>query len=481
MVKKDNQQQKKYRLQQELEKLFIEEWGGPRSELALVYLRQNVIPRLVSCIITNHHYLENNTFLDILANKLNTEFAYPPAFAEGLSADVVNTAIKVLGRHETPQNHPWHPWEVILRMLTIGKSINDIVEKTCFSESYIEVFRKKYLNFSKAAQGEGEWSDDFARLPELGGYGSQLIRFMEDFRRRFKVFKNYYARLQAEQVIFDLELPVDAGRLLRLLEGMYHLEGRFTRGEMIRLLTEKTGRAVNQCSGMLADRDKGEVTELIDKLIENHWLVSSGGSDTKLFLAPKGARLVVPVLAPRLAGEIMEILRSNKSSRISCAAELLMGKNPEVVVHVIKQLVQQQDPVVPVLFKALFHKVSKPVLLEIIAGCGELGGNTAAELLTGALQHRDSMVRVKACQSIGKLGDRSFYFHLIGALQDKVPLVRENAVKALGMLGMQPAVSHLEKVMNNPEESPSVRHGAREAISQLKAAPEKNRQGDPLT
>lgn len=33
-----------------LEKMFTEEWGGPKSALALAYLRDTVIPDLIYCL-----------------------------------------------------------------------------------------------------------------------------------------------------------------------------------------------------------------------------------------------------------------------------------------------------------------------------------------------------------------------------------------------------------------------------------------------
>lgn len=455
----------KEQLHNQLEKLFFEEWGGPRSEMALTYLRENVIPHLMSCLITNHHYLENNTFIDILANKLNTEFAYPPAFAEGLSVDITKIALAVLGRHEMPESHPWHPWEVILRMLTIGNSINQTAIKTDFPEAYIEVFRKRYLTFSKLVQREDIKYTSYQQLPELSGYSKQLIWFMEDFQKRFKIFKNYYARLQAEQVIFDLQLPMDADNLLRLLEGLYYEEGNFTPEEMIVELSNG-GETKTKFSGILSDKNPQQVEKIMDKLLEKHLLVKSS-NDNSLLLAPEGARLVTPLLVPRLVKEISYNLQADDVNGRLCSATLLTGKNTEIIVQVIRELVRQRQTEAVGLFEVLINKVSKPVLLEIIAGCGVLGGNSAIEILTRALQHRDSMVRVKTCQSIGNLGYQCFFFHLINALKDNVTLVRENAVNALGKLGMQSAVRHLEAVQDDLTESNSVQQAAREALLEI--------------
>lgn len=443
-------------LVREFECLFLDEWGGPRSELAICFLRQNVIPQLVNCIVINHQYLENNTFIDILANKLNTEFAYPPTFAEGLSQDIVRVSIKVLGKHCDPQSHPWKPWEDITRMITVGFSIKDIVDKTAFAEAYIETFRKRYLNFSGLAERFNGDFGFYAQLPDLNGYGNQLLRFMVDFRSRFKVFKNYYARLQAEQVIYDYALPLNVDELLQLLEAMYHVDNHYDKQN----LTSHFG-------GVLSNKKDSQIKIIIDKLIQNHLLVQVSGNDQKLGLSPKAAMLIVPILSPQLAQEILDLLHSRVRDRISRSTALLIGKNNEVVVHVIKQLVKQNDPIAIMFFKALYRKATKPVLLEILSACAEFKNGDIVGLITKALQHRDSMVRLRACQAIEKLADKSYYFYLIATLQDSVPMVREQAVKALSSLNMPSVIRHLESMLDN-EENINLRSLIKETISKIK-------------
>ncbi|MBO8138541.1 MAG: HEAT repeat domain-containing protein [Desulfotomaculum sp.] len=443
----------KIKLQQELEKLFTEDWGGPRSELALVYLREKVIPKLISCLVINHHYLENKTFMEILSNKLNTEFAYPPAFADGLSKDIVKIALKILGRHEKPDNHPWHPWEVILRMLTIGKSISKIIEKTGFPESYIKILRKKYVMYLNLIDRE-DVNKRFYDIPELS-CSRQLVMFMQDFRNRFRLHKNYYVRLQAEEVIFELELPVNADKLLTILECIYYYEGLMTAEELLQVLK---GYSINN------SRYNG-ITIII--LLQNNYLTTSGKVPGKISLSPKGAKLAAGVLAPRLAEEIMQKLKTaDNAAHHFC--EKLLDRNPKVVEEVIRELANYKDSIVLNLFDVMFGRASKQVLLAIISACGELEGDKPAALLARALRHRDSMVRVKACQAIADNKHKSLYFPLVNALNDSVQLVRENAAGALGRLGIPAAVKYLKPILNNPEEHPSVRQAAREAIAELK-------------
>ncbi|MEG6615552.1 HEAT repeat domain-containing protein [Peptococcaceae bacterium 1198_IL3148] len=456
----------KTQLFQGLECLFLDEWGGPRSELAINYLRQNVIPQLINCLLINHRYLENNTFIDILTNKLNTEFAYPLTFAEGLAPDVTKVAIKILGQHQDRQSHPWKPWEDVLRMITVGHTIKDIADKTAFSESYIESFRKRYVNFANLAEGLNADFDYYAKLPQLKSYGNQLLRFMVDFNSRFKVFKNYYARLQAEQVIFDFELPLNVDELLQFLEGMYYNDKQFNREKLINQLAASKEMGTG-LSGLFSNRQHWQIKNIIDELIENHLLVQINNGDGKLSLSSKAAMLIVPIISPRLAQEILDLLNSRDSDRISRSIALVIGKNSSVAVHVIKQLTASKDPVVILFFKALHRRVSKPVLLEIISACAEFGGNDVVGLITKALQHRDSIVRVKACQAIEKLADKAYYFYLIAALHDDVPIVREHVVKALAALNMPSAIRHLEEMLI-AEENITVRRLIKETIAKFK-------------
>ena len=455
------------KLKRQMETLFTQEWGGPRSDLALNYLREHTIPRLLQVIIRNHRFLENRTFIDILTNKLNTEFGYPITFAEGLARDIVSTALKVLGKHPFPQNHIYQPWEIILRMLTIGLSIKEISDKTGFSESYIETFRLKYINFYKIAQHTKSGAEYFLTLSELSGYGSHLIRFFVDFKNRFSVFNNYLARLHAEQIIFDLSLPLDADNLLRLLEEIYKYDGQLSKDELICHFVNRCKINLNT-NGVLRCPQKGDhVKVIIDNLLANNLLIETGGIKSRLSLSPRAGSLAAVILAPKLADEIISLLRSGRGDRAKQAEKLLLNKNREVVVQVIKELVQKKDANVLVLFKMLYHKVNKTVLLEIIAGCGELGDSGANIILTKSLQNRDSMVRVKACQAIKKLADKSYYFQLIKTLQDPVPLVREHAIHALGALGVSSAIRHLKKIIENQQESLPVQQAAREVSTKL--------------
>ncbi|HWJ04051.1 MAG TPA: HEAT repeat domain-containing protein, partial [Verrucomicrobiae bacterium] len=55
---------------QGLTNVLLEEWGGPRSPLALQYIQGTIIPDLVSSFAKNADLLLNPTFTEIIAFKL---------------------------------------------------------------------------------------------------------------------------------------------------------------------------------------------------------------------------------------------------------------------------------------------------------------------------------------------------------------------------------------------------------------------------
>ncbi|SHE37283.1 RQC domain-containing protein [Desulforamulus putei DSM 12395] len=459
-----------------LEKIFTEEWGGPKSALALAYLRDTVIPDLIYCLKKNWHFLDNPSFREILTAKLNTQFAYPPAFAEGLAGDILACAKGVLGVSPVANNHPWQPWEIILRMFTIGYRLPEIVRKTGYPEAYLDVFRKKYLKLQEIAEGLGNASEEqLLAHRELAGAGVHLIRFVADFRNRFTVFKNYYERLQAEQIIMDMELELDPDCLIKLFEGLFQVEkqlspARFAdilKGAKTAWLTGESYYTKTAGYGLLADWPRKQITTLLDRLLASNLIIHDTGHDSVLSLSEQAARLIVPLVVPALADEVQAIMRSKARDKISRSTAVLLGKNPEITVHVIRELVRRGDPAVVLCFKALQRRVPKKVFLQIVWACGQLGGKDAVNLLSKTILDRDSLVRVRTCQAMGHMADPSFYFALINALEDPVAMVREQAALALGRLKMPSALKHMERILENPAEEPQVQRAARETKTVL--------------
>lgn len=454
-----------------LEKTFTEEWGGPKSALALAYLRDTVIPELVFCLITNWHFLDNQTFRQILTAKLNTQFAYPPVFAEGLAGDVLMAAKSVLGVSPLANNHPWQPWEIILRMFTIGYRLPEIAQKTGYPETYLDIFKKIYQQLQAVTQDLGQASEEVVLAHrDLAGSDIQMLRFMLDFRARFEVFHNYFERLQAEQIIMELGLEIDPDNLIRLFEGLFEIEKQVTvarladilKGAKSAWLTGENYFTKTRGYGLLAHWPKKQIVLLLEHLLAANLIISDANHDHVLSLSEKAARLIVPLVVPRLADEVQNTLRSKARDKISRSTAVLQGKNPEIAVHVIRELVRRGDAGVVMCFKALQRRVSKKVYLQIVWACGQLGGKDAISLLSKAILDRDSLVRVRACQAMGHMADQSFYFALINALEDPVAMVREQAARSLAKLKMPSALKHLEQLINKIGEDPQVQRAARE-------------------
>ncbi|WP_003540993.1 HEAT repeat domain-containing protein [Desulfotomaculum nigrificans] len=455
----------------ELEKMFTEDWGGPKSALALAYLRDTVIPDLVHCLKTNWQYLDNPTFREILISKLNSQFAYPPTFAEGLTGDILLCAKAVLGKSPLSNNHPWQPWEIILRMLTIGHRLPEIAQRTGYPEAYLEKFRKQYYKFQQVIEGLADVSEEqLVNHKELAGLTVSQIRLLIDFQHRFKVFKNYYERLQAEQIIMDLGLELDPDGLIRLFEGLFSVERQVTiqrfadilKGAKTPWLTGESYFTKTCAYSLLAHWPRKQIITLLDRLMEANLLMDDTGPEQGLTLSEGAAKLIVPLVVPKLADEVQNILRSKAKDRISRTLAVLQGRNSEITIQVIRELVRRKDTSVVMCFKALQRRVPKKVFLQIIWACGQLGGKDAVNLLSKTINDRDSLVRVRTCQAMGEMADQSFYFALISALSDPVALVRENAIRALGQLKMVSALKHMERIITNPAEDPQVQRAARE-------------------
>lgn len=456
-------------LASELKKLFTEEWGGPKSALALAFLSETVIPDLIKILSKNWHFLDNITFREILIAKLNTQFAYPATFAEGLADDIITRVKQIMGVCPFGNNNPWQPWEIILRMITINYRLPEIADKTGYPEAYLDLFCKRYLKVQELYENLVASEEQLLSHRDLSGAGIHLIRYMVDFRKRFMVFKNYFERLQAEQIIMELEYNLDPDRLIRMFEGLFEVErqvsvSRFVeilKGSKSAWLTSESYYSKTMGYGLLNDWTRIQITSLLSCLKDRNLIIEDNSNDQVISLSEESARLIAPLVVPKLADEVRSILHSKAKDKIARSTALIQGINPEIAVQVIGDLVQRRDPSVAICLKALHRRVSKKVFLQIIWGCGELGGREAISLLSKTILDRDSVVRVRTCQAIGQLQNPSFYFSLINALDDPVATVRENAALALGKLKMTSALKYMERIIESPVEEQQVKKAAR--------------------
>ncbi|RYD04521.1 hypothetical protein N752_14200 [Desulforamulus aquiferis] len=272
----------------------------------------------------------------------------------------------------------------------------------------------------------------------------------------------------------DANLEMEPDVLIRIFEGINQVDKQVNaaqfadilKGSRTAWLTSDSYYARTVGYGLLSNWPKKHISDLIGYLLENNLLINDFPADT-LSLSEQASGLIIPLVVPELADEVQAVLRSKSKDRISRCLALFQGKNPEIVVHLVRELVQRRDTSILLCFKALQRRVPKKVYLQLIWACGQLGGKDAVSLLSKAVQDRDSAIRVKACQAMGKMADQAFYFALISALEDPVALVRENAVLALGKLKMVSALKRLELMIGNPVEEPQVLRAARETRSIL--------------
>jgi len=132
------------RLSVGLESLLIEEWGGTKSPLAQVYIKETIIPDLVHSLTMNYCFMQNRICASILANKFQTQHGYPEAFSQGISGDVLRFASRLLAelRIPLPETALREPWEKLFRILSLGVDIPAIAMKIGYAEDHIELIKK---------------------------------------------------------------------------------------------------------------------------------------------------------------------------------------------------------------------------------------------------------------------------------------------------------------------------------------------------
>ncbi|RYD04522.1 hypothetical protein N752_14205 [Desulforamulus aquiferis] len=86
-----------------------------------------------------------------------------------------------LGEECQTSKSPWQPWEIILRLLTIGYRLPDIAQKTGYPEVYLELFRKQYYRLQEIVDSGISSEEQLLARRELAGIDVKLIPFMVDF------------------------------------------------------------------------------------------------------------------------------------------------------------------------------------------------------------------------------------------------------------------------------------------------------------
>lgn len=464
------------------ERIVVEEWGGPKSPMALAFLRESFLPEAVRCLEINQQVLTNPTFAEIFTNKLNTQFAYPPSFAEGLAKEILSMAAREAARLHPVQfvDHPWEPWERAFRLLTIGEIIPAIARKTGFSEDYIELLRRRYIKYAEiAARWPGLPVDRLLEVADLAEFGEPLVRFMHDFAGRFQHRQHYTEYLVAEQVVFEDDLPVSPGELLLVLETAQNFEGRMEVKDFVRLLagTRPMGRheplpAFCFGQGLLSHLALTDIQRIVGALVAQRLLQQGAEPVPRLYLTSRGAKLVAELVVERVTAEVLGILKNSGQHRVERSLAVLARLNHEVLLRCIEELVGKGNPEVLRPLQKLPLAKNKQLHLKVLWACGQLGSPHALDLLVPALQNRDGLIRAKACEALGQLRDKTAYFVLVRCLDDPINLVKEHALLALAELGVGGAVTHVERVLAEADDY-HVRSVAREVRERLLRANQK--------
>lgn len=448
-----------------LERLLIEDWGGPKSLLAQIYIKDTIIPDLANSLMINYPLMQNRIYASILANKFQTQYGYPEAFAQGVSDDILLFGSRLLAEHQiaVPETALWEPWERLFRLLSLGENISAIAKKTGYSEDYIELVKKKYLRFANPSGHEP------LNIPEDSYFANELTQFMRTFSSRFETRADYLQILLAEQLALEGMLPLSAEGILEIFIAVHNWDGTLTKKELFyRLKRNNLIYGYNKQNEFRRLNQKG-FYHTLSFLYEKRYLFWDQEGGQKIFLATNGAKLVASLICPRIKEEILQIIVSSVPDRFEKAAAIISSLNPEVILNLLDLLVNtNNNEVINLLYHLPLNK-NKQLYLKALWACGKLKSIKAIDLLVGALNHKDGLIRAKACEALGLLGDKSTYFLLIKCLKDPLNLVREQALMALGYLKLTSSLKHIEEILLI-EEDYRVRSVARDVKEKIMKA-----------
>jgi hypothetical protein len=426
-----------------LERLLIEEWGGPKSLLAQIYIKDTIIPDLVNSLILNHTFLQNKIYAYILANKFQTQYGYPEAFAQGISNDILGFAIQLLAEYQiTPLNTSlWEPWERLFRLLCLGEDLSTIAKKTGYSEDYIELVKKSYLRFTNSNK------QNLAYIPEDSLFANELDQFMRKFSSRFVTRTDYMQLLLAEQFAIDGHLPLSAEGILDIFLAVHNWDGSLTKQDLFSYLKKNSLTYGYNKQKEFKRLKQNEFAQILDFLLEKRYLICYQNCEQKIFLTSNGAKIVAGLICPQIKEEILQIILSNDPNRFKKAAAKINLLNPEVIIILLELLVNTNNiQVIDLLYQLPLNK-NKQLYLKAIWACGKLKNIKAIDLLTSALNHKDGLIRAKACEALGLLSDKSTYFLLIKCLKDPLNFVREQALMALEKLKLHSSLKYIEEII----------------------------------
>ena len=441
-------------LKDNLASVLLDEWGGPRSPLALQYIHETIIPDLVYCFSNNADLLTNSTFAEVIQWKLKNQFANPSAVVADLANDLLRPAQTIINRPQITD--PKEPWRRIFRLWICDESLPNIAERTGYPLDYLDllVLRLKklriFISTSRVSLLE------CLQNTELREYGIEQLSFLYQFQTALAGEALYKERLKLEQVICDLGLPLQVSDLVTLLEIIHTHEGELDDDALISAMGEANYRGnLFSC--------------VIDGLTSMHYILKNKVG--KLTLSEKSAQTIAGFLLPRLGEQLRRALAIHDFKQ---AQETLLRQNQEVLIKLIDWTIRElnQEQAFKLL-EGIFKKVSRRVDIYLIRAFANFPN--AFDLLMQCLGDNDSLIRASSCEALGQIGNKAAAFSLIQLLRDPVVGVKEMAAQALGELGTSAAVKELVRVTEDYGEAVNVRDRARGSISKI----ESRREGSP--
>jgi len=434
-------------LTESLAAVLLEEWGGPRSPLALKYINETIIPDLVHCFCNNADLLMNATFAEIIQWKLKNQFANPSAVVVDLAKDLLKPAQKIINRPQITD--PKEPWRRIFRLWIGDESLPNIADRTGYPLDYLDLLVLRLKKLKAFTANTRVSLLECQQNTELREFGFEQLSFLYQFQTSVAGEPLYKERLILEQVIWDLGMPLQVQDLVTLLEMIHTHEGDLDEDSLIETFGGDQRGILFSC--------------VIDGLISLHYILKNKSG--KLTLSEKSAQTIAGYLLPKLGEQLKRAIAIHD---FELAKEILLTQNEAVLIRLIdwtlRELNQEQAYVV---LNGIYKKVSRRVDIYLIKVFAKF--SMAFELLMKGLGDNDSLIRARACEALGRIGNKGAVFSLIRLLRDPVVGVREMAAQALGEMGAVSAVKELLRVAEDYGESVNVREHARGALRKIES------------
>lgn len=428
---------------QGLSTVLLEEWGGPRSPLALEYIKERIIPDLIRCFVLNPDLWLNPTFTEIVAWKLKSQYAYPAAVVAGLSGDLLAVVQKTGHLHLPQKRDPKEPWQRIFRLWVCDESLPGIEERTGYPLAYLDLLFIRFKKLRSFLSGLSRGLPECLENPELREFGYEQLSFLYQFQRAYASELLFKERLVLEQVLLDTGLPMAVPDLVTFLEIVHTHEGCIDEGTLVSVL--------------------GEFPSMVGRLTALHFIQKNKSG--KLLLTEKSAGTIAPFLSPKVLKQLQMAQAADDGERTK---QILLKLNPGVLIQVIDDIVREFSPAKAfTVLESIFKQVNRRIDLHLLSALSRY--QEAFALLATCLEDHDSLIRAKACEALGRLGNKEAAFQLVQMLHDTVPDVKAQAAQALGEIGSTAGTKELLNISEDYSESSSLRAQAREALRKIEA------------